>query len=112
MVRRATQGEPAVEGSSFVCFLGAGGVPLTAEPSVLHGVETVFELRNGDFPQESTWLGPLTYQVFSLVQRNKPLGWPEEGGTQDPSQSSAGWSLSSPGILLEAPFPSTERHGV
>lgn len=98
-----------------MCFLGVGGVPLTAEPSILHGVETVFELRSGDFSASvhmTAWLGPLTDQVFSLVQRNKPLGWPEEGGTQDPSQRSARWSLSSPGILLEAPFPSAERHGI
>lgn len=53
-----------------------------------------------------------TYQVFSLVEKQAVLGGPEEGGTQDPSQSSAHWSLSSPGILLEALFPPTERHSV
>lgn len=53
----------------------------------------------------TAWLGPLVYQVFSLVQRNKPLGWPEEGGTQDPPQSSAHWSLSSPGIFIRGSLP-------
>lgn len=31
-----------------------GGVPLPGEPSILDGVETVFDLRNGDFLQKST----------------------------------------------------------
>lgn len=106
-VRRATQGEPAIEGSSFVYFLGGGGVLLPAKPSILHGVETIFEPRNGDFCKS-----PHDCLAWSSRLPGIFLGWPEEGGTQDPPQSSARWSLSSPGILLEAPFPSTERHGV